>query len=88
MLMRVIEESQLICNTSKSHFENQVKFSKDFELEYFFKKTFEVISLKINILPNKELLKTDPHEISHPTMRLKVLSKRFMLKTYLGIVIH
>jgi hypothetical protein len=24
-----------LCNTSKSHFENLVKFSKDFELEYF-----------------------------------------------------
>jgi hypothetical protein len=24
-----------ICNTSKSHFENYVKISKDFELEYF-----------------------------------------------------
>jgi hypothetical protein len=29
--------SFLACNTSKSHFENLVKFSKDFELEYFFK---------------------------------------------------
>jgi hypothetical protein len=24
------------CNTSKSHFENYIKFSKDIELEYFF----------------------------------------------------
>jgi hypothetical protein len=26
---------QALCNTSKSHFENYVKFSKGFELEFF-----------------------------------------------------
>jgi hypothetical protein len=39
-------------NTSKSHFENYVKFSKDFELEYFFIssfKTFEVTSPNLNV---------------------------------------
>jgi hypothetical protein len=25
-----------VCNTSKSHFENYVKFSKGFELEFFY----------------------------------------------------
>jgi hypothetical protein len=32
----------------------------------------EVISPKINILPNKELIKADPHEISYHTIELKV----------------
>ena len=35
-----------ICNTSKSHFENLVKFSKDFELEYFLKKLLKSYPLK------------------------------------------
>jgi hypothetical protein len=62
----------LICNTSKSHFENQVKFSKDFELEYFFKKTFEVISPKINIpTPMKLVIALLNYKYSHERFKLK-----------------
>jgi hypothetical protein len=74
------------CNTSKSHFENYVKFSKYFELEYFFSKLLKSYPLNLNIPPNKELVKRYPYEVSYPTIKLKVFSKRFKLKTYLGVV--
>jgi hypothetical protein len=45
-----------ICNTSKSHFENYVKFSPDVELKYIFHKnylTFETIHPK-TMFPEKK----------------------------------
>jgi hypothetical protein len=46
-----------ICNTSKSHFENYVKFSPDVELKYIFHKnylTFETIHPKTMFPEKKE----------------------------------
>jgi hypothetical protein len=48
------------CNTSKSHFVNYVKFSKDLVLEYFCissSKTFEVTSPKNKMFYNKDSIK-------------------------------
>jgi hypothetical protein len=56
---------QALCNTSKSHFENYVKFSKGFELEFFLSLLSKLLkSHLLKVFNNKDSIKGFLYKLS------------------------